>query len=31
LKEDVAVGAEKKVAKTPAKSAAKKAGSKKRK
>ena len=31
LKEDVAVGAEKKVVKTPAKSAAKKAGSKKRK
>ena len=31
LKEDEAVGAEKKVAKTPAKSAAKKAGSKKRK
>lgn len=31
LKEDVAVGAEKKVAKTPAKSAAKKTGSKKRK
>ena len=31
LKEDVAVGAEKKVAKAPAKSAAKKAGSKKRK
>ena len=31
LKKDVAVGAEKKVAKTPAKSAAKKAGSKKRK
>ena len=31
LKEDVAVGAEKKVAKTPAKSAAKKAGSTKRK
>lgn len=31
LKEDVAVGAEKKVAKTPAKSAGKKAGSKKRK
>ena len=31
LKENVAVGAEKKVAKTPAKSAAKKAGSKKRK
>ena len=31
VKEDVAVGAEKKVAKTPAKSAAKKAGSKKRK
>ena len=31
LKEDVAVGAEKKVAKTPAKSASKKAGSKKRK
>ena len=31
LKEDVAVGAEKKVAKTPVKSAAKKAGSKKRK
>ena len=31
LKKDVAVGAEKKVVKTPAKSAVKKAGSKKRK